>query len=142
MKALTVKQPWAELIVSGRRKFEIRTWKTEYKGWLLIHAGRKIDEEAMRHFEMSSQNQTLGAIVGKVFIEDYVSFTPESWEAYRPEHMEWTAFQAGIVGWRLNQAVKFEKTIPWNGSLGLFEIPDSALSNEISGTPSGQLPLI
>ena len=69
MKTLTVRQPWAELIVSGRRPFEIRTWKTDHKGWMLIHAARKIDEEACRRLELSCAELVLGAIVGKVFVE-------------------------------------------------------------------------
>ncbi len=38
MKALSVRQPWAELIASGRKSIELRTWKTSYRGPLLICA--------------------------------------------------------------------------------------------------------
>lgn len=43
MKALTVKQPWAELIASGRKPLETRTWSTSYRGKLAIHAGKEVD---------------------------------------------------------------------------------------------------
>lgn len=36
MKALSVKQPWANLIVSGEKTIETRTWGTDYRGPLLI----------------------------------------------------------------------------------------------------------
>jgi len=36
MKALSVKQPWANLIASGLKTIETRTWKTKYRGDLLI----------------------------------------------------------------------------------------------------------
>ncbi len=39
MKALTVKEPWASLIVQGFKKYEFRSWKTNYRGKVLIHAG-------------------------------------------------------------------------------------------------------
>ena len=40
MKALTIRQPWAWAIMSGLKIIENRTWKTPYRGELLIHAGR------------------------------------------------------------------------------------------------------
>lgn len=40
MKALTIRQPWAWAIMSGLKIVENRTWKTPYRGDLLIHAGR------------------------------------------------------------------------------------------------------
>jgi hypothetical protein len=39
MKALTVKQPWAYLICAGIKDIENRTWKTNFRGRILIHAG-------------------------------------------------------------------------------------------------------
>ena len=44
MKTLTIKQPWASLIIDGYKKYEFRSWKTNYRGKLLIHAGASIDK--------------------------------------------------------------------------------------------------
>lgn len=44
MKALSVKQPWAALIASGRKTIETRTWKTSYRGPLLIVSSKKPDK--------------------------------------------------------------------------------------------------
>ncbi|MCE9533962.1 MAG: ASCH domain-containing protein [Planctomycetes bacterium] len=41
MKALTIKQPWAGLIAAGIKPIENRTWRTWYRGPLLIHASRR-----------------------------------------------------------------------------------------------------
>jgi hypothetical protein len=38
VKALSIAQPWAELILRRRKPYEIRTWKTGYRGVLLVHA--------------------------------------------------------------------------------------------------------
>ena len=43
MKALSVRQPWASLIACGRKTIECRTWKTSYRGELLICSGKNID---------------------------------------------------------------------------------------------------
>jgi hypothetical protein len=48
MKAITIIQPWATLIAFGEKEFETRSWATNYRGNLAIHAGRKIDKEAFR----------------------------------------------------------------------------------------------
>src|SRR5262245_2077992 len=46
MRALSVRQPWAELIARGKKKIEYRTWKVDFRGDLLIvaSASRKDDE--------------------------------------------------------------------------------------------------
>ena len=40
MKAISIHQPWASLIAFGEKRFETRSWKTDYRGPLLIHASR------------------------------------------------------------------------------------------------------
>ena len=51
MKVLTIKQPWATLIMQGDKRFEFRSWQTKYRGDLLIHAGKGIDKEAMKRLK-------------------------------------------------------------------------------------------
>lgn len=48
MKAITIKQPWASLIVLGEKRFETRSWQTKYRGPLAIHAGKSVDKEACK----------------------------------------------------------------------------------------------
>jgi len=45
MKGLTVIQPWAWLIANGKKLIETRTWSTDYRGPLLIHAGKRFGSE-------------------------------------------------------------------------------------------------
>ena len=42
MKAITIKQPWAQLIVDGIKDIENRTWRTNFRGKVLIHTSAKI----------------------------------------------------------------------------------------------------
>lgn len=51
MKTLTLKQPWATLIAKGLKEYEFRSWKTSYRGPLLIHAGIGMDKEALKRFQ-------------------------------------------------------------------------------------------
>ena len=50
MKVITIKQPFASLIVLGIKKYEFRTWKTKYRGDILIHAGKGVNKKAMEKF--------------------------------------------------------------------------------------------
>lgn len=46
MRALSIRQPWAWLIVNGHKDVENRSWSTELRGQVLIHAGKEIDKQA------------------------------------------------------------------------------------------------
>ena len=41
MKAITIWQPWASLIACGAKVYETRSWKTDYRGPIAIHAAKK-----------------------------------------------------------------------------------------------------
>lgn len=51
MKALSLKQPWANLIALGWKTIETRTWRTNYRGPLLICASKTIDSHAAMEFK-------------------------------------------------------------------------------------------
>lgn len=59
MKALSIRPPWADLILSGQKDIENRTWRTNYRGPLLIHSE--------------------GAIKGRVDLIDIVSESESPW---------------------------------------------------------------
>ena len=42
--ALSLKQPWAALVVHGKKTVEVRRWSTRRRGRILIHASRTIDD--------------------------------------------------------------------------------------------------
>ena len=48
MKAITIRQPWASLIASGDKVYETRSWNTNYRGPIAIHAGKQLDKDAFR----------------------------------------------------------------------------------------------
>ena len=62
MKALTIRQPWAALIVQGIKTIETRGWNTNYRGPLAIHAGAGVDirrREALTVGDFEVTNDTL-----------------------------------------------------------------------------------
>lgn len=70
MKVLTLKQPWATLVVEGYKEYEFRTWKTKYRGDFLVHAGLGVDREALKRFEYLNLYYPKGCIIGKATLTD------------------------------------------------------------------------
>ena len=63
MKALSLKQPFAELILQKRKTIELRNWNTKLRGEFIIHASKVPDSKAMKRFGFKAL--PLGQIVGK-----------------------------------------------------------------------------
>ena len=105
MKALTVKQPWASLIASGKKTLEVRTWQTSHRVPLLI---------------CSSKKPVLGLLpVGvSVCIVDVVDCRPMTAE---DEAAACFACFDGAYAWELKnvRAVEHKKVI---GRLHIFEV--------------------
>jgi hypothetical protein len=120
MKALSVRQPWAWLIVAGYKDVENRSWRTDYRGRLLIHASQTADKWAMGAYQEQAEEYgydlpdeyPTGAIVGSVELVDCV-------EQYDSEWFE------GPIGWILDKPEAFASPIPAKGKLGLWEAPDT-----------------
>lgn len=72
MKVITIKQPFATLIAEGLKEYEFRTWKTKYRGELLIHAGKGVDRKAMKKFEHLHLKYPSGCIIAKVNLTDCI----------------------------------------------------------------------
>lgn len=50
MKALSLWQPWATLIACGSKTIETRSWSTNYRGPIAIHAAKKVDLPSLESF--------------------------------------------------------------------------------------------
>ncbi len=72
MKVITIKQPFATLIAEGLKEYEFRTWRTKYRGDILIHAGKGIDKKAMKKFEHLNLEYPAGCIIAKATITDCI----------------------------------------------------------------------
>ena len=124
MKVLTIKQPWATLIMQGDKRFEFRSWQTKYRGELLIHAGKGIDKQAMKRLaKYLPENIPFGKILGKVKLVDCIKMSPEFKEMLLKENNEIynkSSFQENF-GWQLTDVEIFEKPIEAKGHLSLWE---------------------
>ena len=77
MKALTIKEPWATLIIDGYKKYEFRSWKTNYRGKILIHAGMSEEKDMLKKFKDYNLNCSKGMIIGEALLTDCILVTKE-----------------------------------------------------------------
>lgn len=124
MKVLTIKQPWATLIMQGDKRFEFRSWQTKYRGDLLIHAGKGIDKEAMKRLVKYLPDEIpLGKILGKVTLVDCIRMCPEFKEMLLKENSDIytkSSFSENF-GWQVEDVQVFDEPIEAKGHLSLWE---------------------
>ena len=116
MKILTVRQPWAWLILNGK-DIENRTWASSYRGPILIQSSAKKasdHEQACRYAAARGvrvpEELQYGGIVGAAVLNRCCSSHSSPWFM-------------GPVGWVLEHAQALPFT-PINGRLGLFDAPE------------------
>lgn len=116
MKAISIRQPWASLIVAGVKDIENRSWPTNYRGKVLVHASKKIDKKAMDIVAkmgmppayMDTIREYTGGIIGEVEITDCV----------KKHNSDWFEGPYGFV----LQNAKPLTFVPLDGKLGIFEV--------------------
>jgi ASCH domain len=94
IKALTIRQPWAELILRGRKPFELRSWRTKYRGPLVIHAAAKVDAE--------DAHSTLKSVTHGCFSPDMITHQTIGRRA-----ILLPTLSAGQVDWVVQQVVAY-----------------------------------
>ena len=119
MKAITIKEPWASLIVQGFKKYEFRSWKTNYRGKVLIHAG--LSKENIDDFNEYNLDISSGEIIGESYISDCI-LVDEKFDkklknidpnVYANNHV-------GLYAFKLDKIKKYNKKIKIKGKLGLW----------------------
>ena len=124
MKTLTIKQPWATLIIQQDKRFEFRSWQTKYRGDLLIHAGKEIDKEATKRLaKYIPKNMPTGKILGKVRLVDCIKMSPEFKEILLKENKDIyteSSFRENY-GWQLENVEVFDDPIEAKGKLSLWD---------------------
>ena len=119
MRALTIRQPWAELIIRGEKDVENRSWRTRHRGPLLIHAGARAERALFEKHGVPGDAER-GSIIGVVEVVDCTQDRTSAWH------------EAGAWGWYLAGAKRFRKPIPMQGRRGLFEVPDRKVASQLA----------
>lgn len=125
MKTLTIKEPYATLIINGIKKYEFRTWKTNYRGKLLIHAGLSTDNTRMKELSTYNLKYNNGNILGEVTLVDCI-LVDELMDALlnKENPLVYGKDHVGIYAWKLSDPIIYDNPIPVKGKLGLWNYND------------------
>lgn len=143
MKTLTVKQPWASLIIEGIKDIENRTWKTKFRGTVLIHSSAKsvgcdiqkiLTQEQynslpfpkITHEKICDESYPFSSIIGSVEIIDCVINHESIWAEKTPiDPHTGEIHLPPIYNWVLSNPIKFERPIEnVKGKLSFWEFDE------------------
>lgn len=70
MRALTIRQPWAWAIAAGHKPIENRSWTTDHRGEVAIHAGRRWDQRGAEdpRIVKAAADAAAGATLGALLV--------------------------------------------------------------------------
>jgi len=125
MKALSIRQPWAWLIIHGGKDIENRSWHTKFRGRFLVHASQGMTQQEYANaaaFADLECGVTIppfnelqrGGVVGSVELVDSLDSSESPW------YMGQKAFSL-----RDPKPMQFS---PLKGRLGFFEVPDELVT--------------
>lgn len=140
-RALSLTRPWTELVTSGIKDVENRSWRTPHRGWLIVHGAQSYDPAAVElladlgadgmltpeHYELvdtcAMHREAPTGYLGVVRVidchrsGDLLCTSSEDAERCSP----W-AFD-GSWHWQLAGALRFPEPLPGSGRLGLYAPP-------------------
>ncbi|MEP6576419.1 MAG: ASCH domain-containing protein [Nitrososphaerota archaeon] len=122
-KCLSLKQPFAELVVTGKKTIELRKWNTKFRGEFLVHASKTVNKEACERNKINPDSLITGAIVGRAILYDVRFYdSGRSFLQDRKKHFAGTGYAGPVYGFLLRGARKFRKPFVMKGKLGFFNV--------------------
>lgn len=145
MKALSLTQPWATLIAIGAKRVETRSWSTNYRGTIAIHASKGMPRWAREFAYADPAGSALniagirlggdcralprGAIIAVARltgIAPTVDFVAMSQGLLRHE-IDFGDYGPDRFGWVLTDVVALREPVPCKGMLGLWTVPPAVV---------------
>jgi hypothetical protein len=136
MKALSLTEPWATLVITGEKENETRTWKTAYRGTIAVQAAKSFPPWAKaylandffksklaRHEFHAPEDFSLGAIIGTVQIVEMIRTEDYARQIAGAVELLFGDYEPGRWVWRLAEPKRLRKPIPCKGALSLWEVP-------------------
>lgn len=141
MKALTLTQPWATLVAIGAKRVETRSWSTNYRGSIAIHAAKGFPPEArelcgeapFRDYLVKSPVWSRADLLPRgviVAVADLAEIAPTRgfvppvfFDTRSPYERMFGNYEVGRFAWLLSNVRKLDEPIVCKGALGLWEVP-------------------
>lgn len=137
MKTITLHDPWATLVILGEKKFETRSWPTQHRGLLGIHAGKNtqwlhlMHEEPFRsvlqkHGITHPGQFKLGHMLGEVMLMECTKIIePMQLDAAAPNEIAFGDWRTGRFAWELEVLKKYEQPFYTRGYQQLWNYEES-----------------
>jgi len=160
MKALSLTQPWATLLVLSEKEWETRSWPTAYRGALAIHASLTFPQWARAlckdrgyyHFGvllkhgLRGRDLPLGSIIGVCELVDCIptdrlSLLPTGKRdtiVITKQEFGFGDFGHGRYAFKMANALRLEVPIPCKGALKLWEVPQEVEAQIIAQLQQGE----
>lgn len=124
MKVISIKEPFATLIKDGVKIYETRSWKTNYRGEVYIHASISLSKAE----NVSSANKYLkssinpGHILCKCELIDCIPMTEEfiKYIKEKTNESDYGKYSEGRFAWQLKLLEVLDEPIPAKGKLGIW----------------------
>ena len=125
MKVISIKEPFATLIMNGSKKIETRSWKTNYRGEIFIHASRNSTKEMFNNniWQNLSNNLDLnyGKIICKCNLVDCIYMDRQFIDTVKRDQLEYSLgiYEIGRYAWILEN-IEHIYQLPAKGKLNIW----------------------
>jgi activating signal cointegrator 1 len=160
MKIITLWQPWASLLFTPFKGYETRSWTTNYRGGLAIHAAKRPmvgselyaiaygmygvdrgylgDAEELKPLQkwinevLDGKELPMGAIIGTCDIKNCNRMSEQMIGKTSIVELSTGDWKAGRFAWKCENAIALPKPIPFKGSQGLRDLPDGVAAEVLA----------
>lgn len=130
MLGLTLTQPWASLMALGEKSFETRSWRTNYRGWVAIHAAKGFPNEAQRVCRQKTVLDALHGLdvdtlpLGKIIaVGRLVECVSTAYMSVSEQERAFGDYSWGRFAFAFEDIRALAKPIPCKGALRFWDIP-------------------
>jgi len=128
LKALTIRQPWADLIIRGLKTIEVREWQVKHRGPFLIHTSNTVDWKAVQTLGYDEVEELpRGRVIGYAEISEVFQFDRERWLDRLKDHWVVHPLPEPSFGAVLTNVRVFEKPVRCRGNRYFFLLPQAVL---------------
>lgn len=131
MKVISIIEPWASLIKEGIKEIETRSWKTNYRGKIYIHASlKKVSKKDERINNLVSllkdKDFKYGHIIAEAELVDCIYMDEQFLKEIKKNNQEYICgeYSLGRYAWKLSNIKVLDKPIPAKGNLGIWNYND------------------
>jgi hypothetical protein len=136
LRAISIRQPWLDLILRGKKKIELREWNPTFRGPVALHAPMRIDFHAAHYFGYRDYwKLERGKVLGLANLTSVTELNEESYAKTLMEHLSVLPFASILYAISFSDILVLPKPIEAKGKRLLF-----FLDNETSEEISNQLP--